>query len=87
MFGENISSKSTDDITHWIGAYSELLAFKDRLLIDMERGMKSLSQPAEHEIRELDVTLIIQQRERYIRRLDFWRGRQAETGRGRKKLA
>lgn len=78
MHGEDVASRSADDITHWIAAYTELLVFKDRLLSDMERGMKSLSKPARNEIVELDVTLIMKQRERYSRRLDFWRVRQSE---------
>ena len=81
MHGENPSSRSVDDIRHWISAYTELLTFKDGLLRDMERGMKALSRPASSEIQELDVTLILKQRERYLRRLTFWLERQLEVSR------
>ena len=81
MHGENPTSRSVDDIKHWIGAYTELLTFKDGLLRDMERGMKELSKPANSEIQELDVSLILGQRERYLRRLNFWLERQLEFGR------
>jgi hypothetical protein len=87
MYGENTATRSYEDVIHWITAYTELLAFKDRLLIDMERGIELLSKPAELEIRELDVTLIVKQRERYNRRLDYWRGRQTEMRRTPEKLA
>jgi len=81
MHGEDIQSRSADEITHWITAYQELLAFKDRLLSDMSQGMKSLSRSASAEIQELDVNLILTQRERYVRRLDFWLNRQTEISR------
>jgi hypothetical protein len=84
MHGENSASQSPDDIAHWITAYSELLAFKDKLLVDMRHGMESLSKPASNEIQELDVTLILTQRTRYVRRLEFWTKRRAEVGNGKK---
>ena len=81
MYGENSESRAPDDISHWISAYTELLAFKDHLLEDMSRGMESLSKAARAEIEELDVKLIEAQRARYARRLDFWTRRQAEIRR------
>jgi len=81
MHGEDVQSRSPEEIAHWITAYQELLGFKDRLLNDMNEGMKSLSKPASAEIQELDVSLILTQRERYVRRLDFWLSRQTEVSR------
>jgi ABC-type transporter MlaC component len=81
MHGEDIQSRSPEQITHWITAYQELLGFKDRLLNDMNQSMKSLSKPASAEIQELDVNLIVTQRERYVRRLDFWLTRQTDVSR------
>jgi hypothetical protein len=81
MHGENVESRVPEEIAHWITAYQELLAFKDRLLADMKENMKPLSKPASAEIQELDVNLIMTQRERYVRRLDFWLNRQTEISR------
>ncbi|HEY0493265.1 MAG TPA: hypothetical protein VGD57_07345 [Candidatus Dormibacteraeota bacterium] len=80
MRGENVASRSRDDIDHWLGAYTELLTFKDGLLRDMETGMQALSRTASAEIQELDVNLIVAQRARYLRRLEFWKVRKAEGG-------
>ena len=55
MYGENITSRSLT--TSHTGSPPTQI-FKDRLVKDMERGMKSLSKPARNEIVELDVTLI-----------------------------
>ncbi len=75
MYGEDPENGSLEDAVHWIKAYSELLAFKDRLLLDMESGIKSLSVAAGREIRDLDLNLIEIQRKRYRSRLVFWEAR------------
>jgi hypothetical protein len=78
MSGEDPKTLSLERTDHWIGAYTELLAFKDKLLYDMESGIKDLSQPAGREIRELDVTMVEIQRKRYQMRLAFWQSRRLE---------
>lgn len=78
MDGESSESRSAADCAHWIGAYRELLTFKDNLLSNMDEQIKTLSRPASAEIKELDVGLVELQRERYLRGLDFWLQRQDE---------
>ncbi len=77
MYGEDPTTLALEDTVHWIKAYTELLEFKDRLLLDMESGIKTLSAPAGREIRDLDLTLIEIQRTRYRSRLNFWEDRKA----------
>ncbi len=78
MYGEDPKTQAIEDTVHWIKAYTELLEFKDRLLLDMESGIKSLSEPSSREIRELDLTLIEIQRTRYRSRLVFWKDHKAK---------
>lgn len=85
MFGEDPETTSSEQAESWIKAYHELLEFKDRLLLDMESGIKSLSEPGGREIRDLDVTLIEIQRRRYRARLVYWEGRKTQLlSQGRK---
>ncbi len=78
MYGEDPTTLALEDTVHWIKAYTELLEFKDRLLLDMESGIKSLSAPAGREIRDLDLALIEIQRTRYRSRLVFWQAHKAK---------
>jgi hypothetical protein len=78
MHGEDPETRSATQVDYWIGAYLELLAFKDQLLSDMETGIQKLSQGAGEEIRELDVSIIEIQRKRYRARLAFWQHRREE---------
>jgi len=78
MYGEDPKTHSVEDAGHWIKAYTELLEFKDRLLMDMESGIKTLSAPAGREIRDLDLTLIEIQRTRYRSRLVYWEAHRAK---------
>jgi hypothetical protein len=78
MHGEDPATRSAEQAVYWIRAYTELLEFKDRLLLDMESGIKTLSLPAGQEIRDLDVSLVEMQRKRYRARLAFWQVRRAE---------
>jgi hypothetical protein len=78
MYGEDPETSSPEQADGWIKAYNELLDFKDRLLMDIESGIKSLSEPAGREIRDLDVTLIEIQRKRYRARLIYWEGRKTQ---------
>jgi hypothetical protein len=78
MHGEDPETRSLSQVVYWIGAYRELLQFKDQLLIDMEVNIEKLSEPAEQEIRELDVSMLEIQRRRYRARLAYWQNRQQE---------
>ena len=80
MHGENPNSTDPREITHWIGAYTELLAFKEQMLADMHQGMTHMSQATSDEVRELDVTIIQGQQRRYRTRLEFWQRREQQLG-------
>jgi hypothetical protein len=78
MHGEDPETRSATQVEYWIGAYTELLAFKEQLLRDIESGIDKLSQTAGEEIRELDVSIIQLQQKRYRARLGFWLARRTE---------
>lgn len=80
MHGENPNSTDPREITHWIGAYTELLAFKEQMLANMHQGMTHMSQATSDEVRELDVTIIQGQQRRYRTRLEFWQRREQQLG-------
>ncbi len=81
--GEDPDSPYPDDAEQWIEVYRELLAYKDRLLAVTGATLSQMAeeQAAHREIVETDRTLIAAERERFVRRLGFWRGRLAELKR------
>jgi tRNA/tmRNA/rRNA uracil-C5-methylase (TrmA/RlmC/RlmD family) len=80
MHGENPDSTDPREITHWITAYTELLAFKEQMLADMHQRMTRMSQAGSDEVEELDVTIIQTQQRRYRTRLEFWERREQQLG-------
>ena len=59
--------------------YSELLAFKERLLRTARQGAEDLPERAVHrEIAETDAKVLQAEHQRLQRRLKFWRQRERE---------
>ncbi len=81
MHGENPDSTDPREITHWIKASTELLAFKEQMLADMHQRMTRMSQASSDEVEELDVTIIQTQQRRYRTRLEFWQRCEQQLGR------
>ena len=73
--GENLESTDFEDAVHWHGVYSELIAFKERLLSDMAKGLTRLPEEAAGEVKAVDMAITRQQLERYKIRRAFWGGR------------
>ena len=80
--GEDPGSTHLDDARHWIEVYGELLEYKDRLLAvtDEMLGQRP-EESAGREIAETDRALIVAERSRFVRRLDYWNGRLDELRR------
>ena len=78
--GESLDSPHLDDAEHWIAVYRELLAYKDRLLAVTGTTLSQLTeeQPARREVVETDRALIVAERKRFVRRLEFWQDRLAK---------
>jgi hypothetical protein len=80
MSGENPRSPYPSDAEHWVKVYSELIALKDELIAVARRGVHTLDAAGSKEIEHSDILLLQVQRDRFLRRLDFWTARQEELG-------
>lgn len=83
MSGEPAESTRAEEIEHWIANYTELTAYKDRLLADMHKRLPSMELVAAAEVRGIDIAIIRRQLARYEERLAFWQARAAQVGRER----
>ena len=82
--GEDPSTAYIEDAAHWVTVYAEILLFKERLVDAAQGGMLQMTHPvARKEATEVDLPVLLSERERLRRRLDFWQGRQRELGRSR----
>lgn len=82
--GEDPDSAYVEDAAHWISVYAEILLFKERLVDAAQGGMLQMTHPlARKEATEIDLPVLLSERERLRRRLDFWQARQRELSRRR----
>ncbi len=81
--GEPAGSTIPEEIAHWIAVYSELTAYKERLLADMRGRLPAIELVAAAEIRGIDMAIIRRQLARYEERLAFWQARAAQVARER----
>lgn len=80
--GEDPKSTYLDDAAHWITVYSELVLFKERLVDAAQTGMLNMSEAlARHEAAEVDLPVLLAERDRLKQRLDFWKERRRELSR------
>ncbi len=80
--GEDPETSYVEDAAHWITVYSELVLFKERLVDAAQGGMLHLSDPlARQEATEVDLPVLLAERDRLRKRLDFWKEKQRELGR------
>ncbi|MEO6797507.1 MAG: hypothetical protein ABI401_09305 [Candidatus Dormibacter sp.] len=78
MPGENPATMEPGDILHWLTVYSELVAFKSKILTDMRRTLPNMTEEAASEVAGIDVELVERQKTRYGARLGFWEQRARE---------
>lgn len=77
--GENPATRHPEDAEHWAAAYSELINFKESLLDNGESNIEQMSNPnSKLEARQVDMTLLQAELNRYRARLEFWKQRQKE---------
>lgn len=80
--GEDPTSQAADDADHWLTVYSELMQTKAAMLSALSRRLAlTTSEAARRELGETDAAMLQAEVERFQRRLDFWKARQAELSR------
>jgi DNA-binding response OmpR family regulator len=80
--GEDPSTSHAGDARHWLAVYTELVAYKESVLLRTRQAADVLAPDSSREIRETDLPVLERERERFVSRLDFWRGRVRELGSG-----
>jgi hypothetical protein len=71
--GEDPGSTHPEDVTHWINAYTELIAFKEELLNSSRSEIAEMENPnARKEAHAVDVTILAAELDRFQKRLRFW---------------
>lgn len=80
--GEDPATSYVEDAAHWITVYSELMLFKERLVDAAQLGLVQMTDPlARTEATEIDLPVLLAERDRLRKRLEFWKERQRELGR------
>jgi hypothetical protein len=78
MDGEDLASRSPEQVQLWQEVYLELIQFDSGLLATLSDSLPLMSNQASIEIRELDLAMVEAQQARYRDRLEFWRRRGRE---------
>ncbi|MFN2464430.1 MAG: hypothetical protein ABR573_11095 [Candidatus Dormibacteria bacterium] len=78
MSDEDPQTLRLSDAIHWMHVYEELLSVKDDLIATAMSRLTELDPQASEEIRGSDMVLLRAERERFTRRLDFWKQRHRE---------
>ena len=74
--GERPDSDDPDDARLWVQVYTELLDYKDRLRDVTRESLAGMcDEPARREVVETDAVVIGAERDRFARRLAFWKSR------------
>lgn len=77
--GEDPESRHLEDAAHWIAVYAELVGFKQRLITTAEEGLIQMSETmARKEAAGQDLLILAAERDRLVRRLNYWKRRQQE---------
>ena len=80
--GENPATPHSEDARRWMAAYTELLAFKEGVLVRTRRAVEDLGRDSAREIANTDITILTEERDRFRRRLEFWQRRVRHLGGG-----
>ena len=79
---EDPNTAHPEDARRWLAVYTELLAYKEGVLHRVRLARGQLSGGAAIEIESTDLALLESERDRFRRRLDFWRRKVRELGGG-----
>lgn len=78
----DLHSAQRVDAEHWLGVYSELIAFKVDIRQRSEAALKTIHEAARAEVQN-DVVVLLAEETRLVRRYEFWKRRLEELSRGR----
>jgi hypothetical protein len=72
---EDPTTADADDARHWIRVYEELYRFKTDLIEQSRERLAAMPPAAQEQIEEVDLAIMLRERERLHGRLEFWRER------------
>ena len=78
MEGEDLRTTRADDARHWVSIYTQMLEFKERMLLRLREETRALPAPAAHLVEEDDIAHVEAERDRVQQRLELWRSRHWE---------
>lgn len=73
MEGEDPETTHVEDGRHWVSVYTQMLEFKERLILRVKDESSELPEVARKTVRDEDVPLLEGERDRVEKRLGFWR--------------
>jgi hypothetical protein len=76
--GEDLDTLHLDDADLWISTYTELLAFKEALIEEMNARLTSMPAAAVEEVRRSDALVLEAEAQRFRQRLGKWERRRTE---------
>jgi hypothetical protein len=79
---EDFGTTYVEDADHWIAVFSELLAFKVRLIGTAEDVAGAMQDAGREEVEHTDLVLLNAERKRFEDHLARWRQRRAELAGG-----
>jgi hypothetical protein len=79
--GEERDSRLADDVEHWVAVYTELLAAKALILDTTLQQLEKATREEVHQELQGDQTVLLNQIERFQRRLRYWHDREIEISR------
>jgi sulfur carrier protein len=73
--GEDPAATHPEDALHWAQVYRELIEFKNRAIDRIVIDAIGLGDVARHEVETTDLVVLRAERDRLVRRSEFWRDR------------
>ena len=83
--GEDPAAAHPDDALHWAQVYRELTEFKNRAIDRIVIDAVGLGDVARHEVEMTDLVVLRAERDRLVRRSEFWRDRYRKLAEGAKR--
>jgi hypothetical protein len=80
--GEDPAARHPDDAFHWAQVYRELGEFKNRTIDRIVIDAVGLGDVARKEVESTDLVVLRAERDRFLRRAEFWRDRYLKLSRG-----
>ena len=76
--GEDIKTPYLEDAQLWVGVYTELLEFKEKLLHDTSHALDTISTAGREEVAKTDAVILDAEAQRFRQRLALWKKRREE---------